>query len=98
MVFHLGMAGSLPIMGRALDTPITYQVKLSYSHNLGTYDIPYKPARNQFSGYFGLATPLSILGGLQVMGSVAVDAGTLYPNSIGTFLSIRKAWRSSPAK
>ncbi|WP_420150393.1 capsule assembly Wzi family protein [Spirosoma sp.] len=89
-VFHTGVGGSLPLSGRALMSPITYQIKLSYSHNLGTYNVPFSAARKQFSGYAGIVAPLSILGGLQLTGSVAVDAGTLYQNSIGTFLSIRK--------
>ena len=89
-VFHLGLSGSLPLSGRALMSPVSYQVKLSYSHNLGTYNVPYSPIRTQFSGYAGIVAPLAILGGLQLTGSIAVDSGTLYQNSVGTFLSIRK--------
>ncbi|UFH55982.1 capsule assembly Wzi family protein [Spirosoma sp. KNUC1025] len=89
-VFHTGISGSLPVNGSALAAPISYQIKLSYSRNFGTYNAPFTPVRNQFSGYAGVVVPLSILGGLQLTGSVAVDAGTLYQNSVGTFLSIRK--------
>lgn len=89
-VFHTGIAGSLPLRGRALTNPIAYQIKLSYSHNLGTYISPYLPTRKQFSGYAGIVAPLAILGGLQLTGSIAIDSGTLYQNSVGTFLSIRK--------
>ena len=89
-VVHVGVAGSLPVEGSALTGLIGYQVKLSFSSNLGTYDDPYQPARSQFSGYAGLVAPLSILGGLQLTGSVAADAGTLYRKGIGTFVSIRK--------
>jgi len=91
-VLHVGVGGSLPIRGAALLTPISYQLKLSYSHNLGTYDEPYEPARNQFSGYFGLVAPFAVLGGLQLTGSVAVDNGTLYTNGIGSYVSLRKVW------
>ncbi|GAB4015085.1 hypothetical protein GCM10028773_03870 [Spirosoma koreense] len=94
-VFHTGIAGSLPLRGRALLNPIAYQIKLSYSHNLGTYNIPYLPVRTQFSGYAGIMAPLNILGGLQLTGSIAVDAGTLYQNSIGSFISIRKVVNSN---
>lgn len=93
-VMHVGVAGSLPLRGSALTGLISYQAKLSFSHNIGLYDAPYEPARDQFSGYVGLVAPLSILGGLQVTGNVAVDAGTLYQNGIGTFVSIRKVWSS----
>ena len=95
MVAHVGLAGSLPLRSRALTGLVTYQAKASFSRNLGTYDDPYQPARDQFSSYFGLAIPLSVLGGLQLSGSVAVDAGTLYQNGVGTFVSIRKVWQSS---
>jgi len=93
-VMHAGFAGSLPIRGRALSGPVGYQLKASYSRNLGTYDDPYQPVRSQFSGYAEFVVPLSIGGGLQLTGSVAVDAGTLYRNGTGTFLSIRKVWSS----
>ena len=94
-VAHVGVAGSLPVQGAALMGQIGYQVKLSFSRNLGTYDDPYRPARNQFSGYAGLVAPLSILGGLELTGSVAVDAGTLYRKGMGTFISVRKVWSSA---
>lgn len=91
-VFHTGLAGSLPLRGRALTSPIAYQIKLSYSRNLGTYNSPYSPIRTQFSGYASIVTPLAILGGLQLTGSIAIDSGTLYQNSIGTFISLRKVF------
>lgn len=93
-VVHIGVAGSLPMQGSALAGLIGYQVKASFSHNLGTYDQPYQPARNQFSGYAQLIAPLSIMGGLQLTGSVAVDAGTLYRNGLGSYVSVRKVWDS----
>lgn len=95
-VMHIGLAGSLPVRGSALAGLISYQAKLSFSHNLGTYDAPYQPARNQFSGYAGLMVPLSIVGGIQLTGSVAGDAGTLYRNGLGTYVSVRKVWSSTP--
>lgn len=92
-VFHLGLAGSLPLRGSFLLAPVSYQAKLSFSHNLGTYNEPYTPARNQFSGYVSLAVPMSVLGGLQLIASIAADGGTLYPDGVGTFLSLQKSWR-----
>ena len=93
-VFHVGAAGSLPIQWSGLESPVTYVTKLSFSHNLGTYDDPYRPARNQFSGYASVIAPLSVLGGMQLTGSVAADAGTLYASGVGVFLSVRKTWNA----
>lgn len=97
-VVHVGLAGSLPVQWSALTGPVSYQAKLSFSHNLGTYDNPYQPARDQFSGYVGVVAPLSVLGGLQLTGSVAADAGALYRNGIGTFVSVRKVWHSTQSQ
>lgn len=95
-VVHLGVSGNLPVRGTLLEGPLTYQTKLSYSRNLGTYDEPYVPVRNQFSGYFSLVAPLNVLGGMQLTGSVAADAGGLYRNGVGAYVSIRKTWLSAP--
>ncbi|GAB3983843.1 capsule assembly Wzi family protein [Spirosoma terrae] len=92
-VFHVGLAGSLPIQGSLLDAPISYQVKLSFSRNLGTYDNPYSPVRNQFSGYASLVAPLDILGGIQLSGNIATDIGTLYQNGVGAYISLKKSWQ-----
>lgn len=96
-VFHAGLAGSLPIHGRTLSGPVTYQTKLSFSRNLGTYDNPYQSVRNQFSAYTTIVAPLSMLGGLQFTASIAADAGMLYQNSVGTFISVKKTWHSGAA-
>lgn len=93
-VFHTGIAGSLPAHGRALSGPLSYQLKFSFSRNLGTYNNPFQTVRDQFSGYASVAAPLSILGGIQLSASVATDAGTLYQNSVGTYISLRKVWQS----
>lgn len=97
-VFHTGLAGSLPMRWRVLANPITYQVKLSYSRNFGTYNQPFESVRNQFSAYASVAAPVNVLGGIQLTGSLAVDAGTLYQNSVGTFISIRKSWQTNEVK
>ncbi|QKZ11944.1 capsule assembly Wzi family protein [Spirosoma sp. KUDC1026] len=95
MVYHLGMSGSFPIRWKGLSAPITYQTKLSYSQNYGTYDIPYRPRRNQFSGYFSMIVPFSWMGGIQLAGSAAIDDGTLYQNGFGTYISLKKVWNST---
>ncbi|MFD2932534.1 capsule assembly Wzi family protein [Spirosoma flavum] len=97
-VFHTGLAGSLPVRWQALSGLPVYQVKLSYSRNLGTYNNPFSSVRNQFSAYASLVAPLDILGGLQFTASVAADAGTLYQNSVGTYISIRKMWHANQSK
>nr|WP_262923921.1 capsule assembly Wzi family protein [Spirosoma liriopis] len=91
-VFHTGIAGSLPIRGHAFEGPISYQLKLSYSRNLGTYDYPFRSIRNQFSGLASFVAPVAILGGIQLTGSIAVDAGTFYQNSVGGYISLKKNW------
>ncbi|GAB3777479.1 capsule assembly Wzi family protein [Spirosoma horti] len=91
-VFHAGLAGSLPTRWRVLNGPLAYQVKLSYSHNLGTYNNPFTVPKNQFSTYFNVVAPLDILGGVQLTASVATDVGSLYQNGVGSFISIRKSW------
>ena len=96
-VFHTGLAGSLPIRWLALEGPLAYQIKLSYSRNLGTYNTPFPSARNQFSAYASVIAPLTILGGLQFTASLAADAGSLYQNSVGTYISIRKQWHTNPS-
>ncbi|GAB3749917.1 capsule assembly Wzi family protein [Spirosoma pomorum] len=95
MVYHLGMAGNLPLNWRILSDPISYQTKLSYSQNYGTYDNPYRPRKNQFSGYVSVVVPFSILGGIQLTGSAAIDNGTLYKDGFGTYISLKKVWYST---
>lgn len=95
-VFHAGLAGSIPVNLSWLSGPIAYQTKLSFSRNLGTYDNPYASIRSQFSGLASFVAPLTILGGVQFTGSIAVDAGNLYKSGIGTYLSLRKNWSSAP--
>jgi hypothetical protein len=93
-VFHVGLAGSLPIQGSLLSAPISYQVKMSFSRNLGTYDNPYVPIRNQFSGYTSVIAPLDILGGILLSGNIATDIGTLYQSGVGAYISLKKSWKN----
>lgn len=91
-VYHFGIAGSLPIGGAWLDSPITYESKLSISQNFGRYDAPFRPIRNQLSGIMTLSAPLALLGGLHLTGSVAYDRGALFRSSVGGFIGLRKTW------
>lgn len=91
-VAHLGVAGSIPFGTGFLDGPLTYETKLSYSRNLGTYRVPYRVPLQQFSGIVTVVAPLALLGGLQLTGSLALDSGTLYPSAVGGYVGIRKIW------
>ncbi|GAB3954747.1 capsule assembly Wzi family protein [Spirosoma harenae] len=91
-VFHVGIAGSIPVRWNVLSAPISYQAKLSFSRNLGTYNFPYNSARDQLSAYAGIVAPLDILGGLQLSGNIAVDSGTLYQSGVGAYISLSKSW------
>ena len=91
-VVHLGLSGQLPWRGSAFSGPVTYQAKLSYSRNLGTYSTPYKAVRHQFSGFAQVVAPLAVLDGLSVTAAIGQDAGALYANSFGAFLGVRKTW------
>lgn len=96
-VFHAGLSGSLPFRaGRLFSAPVSYQLKLSYSRNLGTYNVPFPSVVEQFSGFAGVVVPFSLLGGLQLTANLAADTGSLYPNSLGGYVSIRKVWSSVP--
>jgi hypothetical protein len=92
-VWHLGIAGNLfRAFASWLLGPVTYQSKLSYSRNLGTYLVPFPHPLYQFSGIVRLLVPLSILQGITVTSSFSIDQGGLYPNTMGFYFGIRKDW------
>lgn len=82
--FHVGLAA-------LLFDKIDLTTRLSYSINAGTYDSPLITLPRQFSGLLTLAAPVNILGGTTLTGSLAVDSGELLPNSVGGYISLRKA-------
>lgn len=82
-VMHLGLSGQVMTICR-------FQLKASYSENLGTYEVPFPSPVYQFSGVANLAVPLPVLNGLLVNASIATDIGDLYPNSTGFYLGLRK--------
>jgi hypothetical protein len=95
-VFHLGVAGSIPLEGfDFLNGPITYETKLSFSRNFGTYNVPFRMPKQQFSGIATVLVPLNVLGGVQLTGSLALDQGNLYPTAVGGYIGIRKDWSNS---
>ncbi|MFD2572203.1 capsule assembly Wzi family protein [Spirosoma soli] len=86
-VMHLGLSGQLLDFFR-------FQLKASYSENLGTYEKPFPYALRQFSSVLTVSSPLYILNGVSANASVAADFGELYDNSVGFYLGIRKQGQS----
>lgn len=86
-VMHLGLAG------QAYDF-FRFQLKASYSENLGTYEVPFGQTVHQFSSAFSLSMPLPVLTGLTANAAVATDIGDLYNNSLGFYVGIRKEGQS----
>lgn len=82
-VFHMGLKGTLA-------QKITWTTKLSYSHNYGTYDVPFEGGPTQFSGLLTMQGKVNIFGGTILKGSVAADIGELYKNTYGFTLGLRK--------
>ncbi len=70
-----------------------WHTKLTYTHNLGTYNAPFGEGVKQFSGFVAIErTFLSdVISGLTGQVSCAFDTGKLYQNSAGVMVSIRKA-------
>lgn len=95
-VWHIGLSGTLvPLAHRWFSRPIGFQLKASFSHNLGTYNDPFSKPKNQFSGVMSLLVPLSVWQGLDLSASLGIDQGTLYANTTGFYFSIRKAWSAT---
>lgn len=84
-VYHLGLEGRVK-------TRTTVLIKLSHSHNFGTYSLPFEREIRQFSGLLRVEMSVGWLGGTVLSGSLARDAGGLYPSTTGVYLSWRKSW------
>jgi hypothetical protein len=82
-VMHLGVSGQVMDFFR-------FQIKASYSENLGTYEKPFDHTVRQLSSILSVQSPLYILNGVTVNGAVATDFGELYSNNVGFYLGIRK--------
>lgn len=87
-VAHLGLSGTV---GQAT----RLEGKVSYSWNRGTYDGPFFDGRTQLSAYLRCATDLNVLDGIEVSGAVGYDQGSLFNNSLGFNLRLRKTWKDS---
>jgi hypothetical protein len=82
-VLHMGLKGLF--LGS-----INWYTKLSYSTNIGTYDLPFAKTVKQFSGILSLQYHTRFLGGVLCRGSVGVDLGELYRPVTGINLGVRK--------
>jgi len=82
---YLGAAGSLPY-------GLTWQARVSYSQNIGTYNAPFPRELTQWSSYVSLLTPITLpaVGLLQLHTAVAVDRGEVLPTSTGVYLGLSK--------
>ncbi len=86
-VMHLGLAG------QAFDF-LRFQLKASYSENLGTYNTPFPQTVHQFSSVLNLSAPLHRRSGFTINASVSTDRGDLYENNTGFYVGIRKEGQS----
>ncbi|GAB3989064.1 capsule assembly Wzi family protein [Spirosoma daeguense] len=86
-VFHVGLSGQIVDF-------LKFQIKASYSQNLGTYEVPFPRAVQQFSSILSMSAPLPIFQGITANISIANDTGNLYQNNTGFFIGIRKEGQS----
>ncbi len=82
-VMHLGLSGQV------LDW-FSFQVKASYSENLGSYEQPFPSPIRQFSSLLSVSSPIMGIKGMSARLSMASDLGDLYENTMGVYLGIRK--------
>jgi hypothetical protein len=64
--------------------------KGTYSHNLGTYLLPYDQPRNQLSFLLSAEKNIPFFKNSTFITSIASDIGKLYPNSTSLLIGIRK--------
>jgi hypothetical protein len=86
-VIHVGLSGQAYNVLR-------FQLKASYSENLGTYQMPFDKPVRQFSSVVSLSAPLKIGSGVTASAAVATDVGDLFTNSLGFYVGIRKEGQS----
>ena len=82
-LLHFGFSGTA--FGK-----YSFLSKISFSNNAGTYDAPFPKATNQFSGFLQIKAPSKLFGGSQMIGSLALDVGKLYPNQVSIYWGMRK--------
>lgn len=70
----------------------TLTVRVSHSRNFGTFNQPYPQVFRQFSALLSGQWRLAGWPGATLTTSVALDRGALYPNSLGSYVGLRKSW------
>ena len=83
-LLHLGLKG-------VVLEKYQFLTKLSFSSNSGTFVAPFPSATNQFSGLVQMSRKSSFLRGSELIGSLSLDVGKLYPNRVGLYIGIRKS-------
>lgn len=76
------------ILGQVQD--LQFQVKGTFSRNLGTYNYPLEPVRPQFSLLLKAEKPISFANGSFLNIRLAADLGALYPTTFGLEIGWRK--------
>jgi Capsule assembly protein Wzi len=85
MALHLGAEG-------CYNQKYSFVTKLSYSHNKGTYGVPFTKPKNQLSSFVSVSKPLAFWGGSVGKLSLAADVGELYPVQVAVQASLLKTW------
>ena len=70
----------------------TLTARLSYSHNAGTYNQPYPQPFGQLSALLSAQWVLGRQAGTVLTTSLALDRGELFPDAIGSYISLKKCW------
>lgn len=66
--------------------------RVSWSRNFGGYDQPFNTPYQQVSAMFSGQGRLFRLPNVWLTASLAIDRGELYPNAMGSFVSLQKRW------
>ena len=82
--FHLGVSGK-PLAG------LLYTIKVTRSHNWGTYAKPFKDVKGCLSALVEVSYAPEWAKGFGVSGAFAVDDGELYSNNRGVMFGVKKS-------
>lgn len=85
LAFHIGANG-------VYNQHFRFVTKLSFSHNKGTYGLPFAKPKNQLSSFISVSKPLQFWGGSEGRLSLSADVGELYPARVALQASIIKTW------
>lgn len=86
-LWHVGLSGQAY-------NRVWFQIKASYSRNLGTYEVPFPAAVQQFSSLLNLSVPVGYSRRTTATASLGVDVGDLYDSSVGFYAGVRYQGRT----